>query len=138
MEESVQYPILGPDAREQWASSTPAGFGYLRLGPEHRAFALSMFHQHHCLRLMRKAFEDNVDASVPGHFNHCLLYLRSFILCSPDLTLEPHDTLHRTFEVERSGGSHVCNNWEQVYSAMELNWDNWVEARERLTSHAAT
>lgn len=138
MEESVHYPIVGPNAREQWASSDPVGFGYLRLGPEHRTFALSMFHQLYFLRIMRDALDKDFDGGVPEYYNHFLTYLRSIILCSPDLTLEPHDALNRSFDVERSGSIHVCNNWEQVYDALELNWDEWVIARDNLTSNTAT
>ncbi|KAF5348666.1 hypothetical protein D9758_006801 [Tetrapyrgos nigripes] len=71
MEESRHYPITGPDVLEEWASTAARGFGYLQLGEQKRLFALSMFHQFHCLRLMRYALEGRHDAGSRGHMQHC-------------------------------------------------------------------
>jgi hypothetical protein len=75
-EETRSYPIEGRDALEIWATSSSKGFGYVRLGPEKRAFAVAMFHQLHCVRLMRAALAGRYDASSHGHMDHCLNYIR--------------------------------------------------------------
>lgn len=76
MEEARAYPIHGRDALERWASSAAKGFGYVRLGPEKRAFAVSMFHQLHCMRLLRSALDGRYDSYTRGHTQHCLNYIR--------------------------------------------------------------
>ncbi|KAI0686661.1 hypothetical protein C8T65DRAFT_835453 [Cerioporus squamosus] len=138
VEDPAHYPIFGPDAREEWASSTPKGFGYMRLGPEHRPFSVSMFHEYHCLRVMRAGLAGNYRPQTITHIGHCLVYLRQMILCDPDLTLEPPDALARDLEVERAGAIHVCKDWRQVYDAMASNWENWVKVRPAPAAPNAT
>ncbi|KAJ7744017.1 hypothetical protein DFH07DRAFT_978688 [Mycena maculata] len=126
VEETRSYPIEGdPDAREIWATTNSKGFGYVRLGSEDRAFAVAMFHQLHCVRLLRAALAGRYDTTSRGHVHHCLNYIRQMILCSPNLTLEPPDVLSRDFEVDRIGATHVCSDWTAMYSAAEQNWDSW-------------
>ena len=158
VEETRSYPILGQDAFERWARSSPKGFGYVRLGPEHRAFAVSMFHQLHCLRLLRVALAGNYDSYTMGHAQHCLNYIRQYVhkiyrriswnnqllifrmvLCSPNLTLEPANILARDFEVDRVGATHVCLDWSVLYGDVENNWDSWQEIKKsNWTATAAT
>jgi hypothetical protein len=119
VEESVHYNIWGPNALEEWASSSPKGTGYLRLGPEHRAFALTMTHEQHCLRIIRAALEGKPEFRQrisPTVIQFCLNYLRQMVLCSPNFTLEP---------VGRNGATHVCRDWRKVYGALADNWDDW-------------
>ncbi|EJD48816.1 hypothetical protein AURDEDRAFT_136066 [Auricularia subglabra TFB-10046 SS5] len=122
VEETAHF-TLGLTGRAQWASDVPetAGYGYCRLGPEDRVFALTMFHELHCLRILSEAFEHD----KPDHVRHCLSYLRHGILCSADLTLEPGDALDRDFTHSRSGSTRLCRDWSVVYNAMERNWRNW-------------
>ena len=129
IEDTSHYPILGPDARAEWASGTPKGFGYIRLGPEHRSFSVSMFHEAHCLRVFRGGLAGNYQPQIVTHFGHCLVYIRQMILCFPDLTLEPHNGLDRDFKTEPSRSMHVCNDWRQVYDGMSSNWEDWVKVR---------
>ena len=129
MEESIHYSILDPDAREKWASSSPKGFAFARLGPENRVFGVSMFHQYHCLRRIRAGLAGDYSPATEAHITHCLSYLRQMILCSPDLTLEPPDALERDFDVKRMGAVHVCNDWRQVYNEMANNWESWLKVR---------
>ncbi|KAJ6484013.1 hypothetical protein C8R45DRAFT_1075312 [Mycena sanguinolenta] len=129
VEETRFYPIEGGDAKELWATSSPKGFGYVRLGEEERAFAVSMFHQLHCTRLMRATLAGSYDTAAQSHMQHCLNYIRQMILCSPDPTLEPANVLSRDFEVERVGATHICADWSAIYSAAATNWDLFVEGK---------
>ncbi|KAK0500810.1 hypothetical protein EDD18DRAFT_1145962 [Armillaria luteobubalina] len=124
MEESSHYGISGLDSREEWATTATYGFGYLRLGQEQRRFALSMWHQLHCLRLMRTALDGDYGQGVREHMQHCLAYFRQMILCNPDLTLEPADMLTRNYEIQRTGATHVCKDWSKVYDAMGRNYND--------------
>ncbi|KAJ7822604.1 hypothetical protein B0H13DRAFT_1659604, partial [Mycena leptocephala] len=130
VEESRHYSLTGSDALEEWASSSAVGFGFVRLGPEYRAFVLAMFHETHCLHALRFYIYDGADKLSP-HVQHCLNYLRSFILCAPNLTLEPPDVLTRNFETNRVGATHVCPNWELLYGEMAENWHEWESVRDR-------
>ncbi|KAI0315345.1 hypothetical protein OF83DRAFT_362902 [Amylostereum chailletii] len=138
VEEPVHLPILGPDARQEWASTSPKGISYIRIGPEHRAFAVTMLHELHCLRLMRAGLAGDYRPASQEHFAHCLNYIRQMILCSPDLTLEPANVLERDFDAERSGGTHVCRDWRQVYDLMDDNWTKWVDLRTAFTNASGT
>ncbi|KAJ7589608.1 hypothetical protein C8J56DRAFT_1004308 [Mycena floridula] len=131
VEESRHYSIHGPDALEEWASNSAVGFGYARLGPEHRAFAIAMFHEMHCLHVLRFNLAKKTDHKLSLHVHHCLNYLRQFILCSPNLTLEPPDVLTRDFEKERVGATHVCPNWAVMYDEMAQNWRRWELVRNQ-------
>ncbi|KAL1940039.1 hypothetical protein VTO73DRAFT_9374 [Trametes versicolor] len=139
VENSAHYPIIGLDAREEWAANTPKGFGFMRLGPEGRAFAISMYHQLHCLRLMRYALASGDRSDLKfTHFGHCLIYLRQLILCNPDLTLEPYDVLEGDYDVKQDGSTHVCQDWRQVYDAMASNWDSWSHSHPTAVSSNVT
>lgn len=139
IENSAHYPIIGLDAREEWAANTPKGFGFMRLGPEGRAFAISMYHQLHCLRLMRFALAAGDHSELKfTHFGHCLIYLRQLILCNPDLTLEPYDVLDGDYDVKQDISTHVCQDWRQVYDAMASNRDSWSQSHPPAVSSNVT
>ncbi|KAI0942531.1 hypothetical protein AcW1_003135 [Taiwanofungus camphoratus] len=123
VEESIHYPLLGIDSDDEWESASSAGYGYVRLGPEDRLFAVTMYHELHCLRMLNLAFSKT--ASTSAHIRHCLDYLRQGILCSPDLTLEPGHFEEKDFEVERMGSTHTCKDWSAVYPIMDENYYRW-------------
>ncbi|KAI0359763.1 hypothetical protein OH77DRAFT_1501557 [Trametes cingulata] len=130
MEESVHYAPLGNQSEDAWASTTTTGGGYVRLGPTDRMFAVSMFHEMHCLRTINRAFSKTTGATPP-HLQHCLNYIRQNILCSPDLTLEPGNFEERDFEVERIGGTHTCKDWGPIYEYMDANYYSFMERTGR-------
>ncbi|KIJ44343.1 hypothetical protein M422DRAFT_228437 [Sphaerobolus stellatus SS14] len=130
VEESVHYRPLGRDSDAQWASISPGESGYLRLGPENRLFAVSMFHQLHCLRMINLGFSKAKIAS-PGHLQHCLNYLRQAALCSADITLEPGQFEEKDFTIERVGATHECRDWEIPYNMMDENFEIWKKIKEK-------
>lgn len=125
-EETIHYAISSPEAMEEWATTQVDGGGYLRLGPPRRGFAVSMFHELHCMRLMRYALNGQYSVYARGHMQHCLNYLRQEILCASDVTLEPADILDRDHTMERFGSVHVCKDWEALYEDAEANWKGWL------------
>ncbi|EMD34967.1 hypothetical protein CERSUDRAFT_139739 [Gelatoporia subvermispora B] len=126
VEESTHYPLLGLASDSEWFSLTPqeTGYGYARLGPDHRMFVVTMFHELHCLRILNLAF-GKVTGATTEHIRHCLSYIRQGVLCSPDLTLEPGNFEERDFKTERIGATHTCRDWEAAYSVMYHNHDQW-------------
>ncbi|KAF9045155.1 hypothetical protein BJ165DRAFT_1475704 [Panaeolus papilionaceus] len=132
-EESVHYPLLGAASDPEWFAmgDVDAGSGYLRLGPDDRLFAVSMYHQLHCVRMLNLAFAKSRIAT-PGHIQHCLNYLRQGALCNADLSLEPGNFENRNFEEQRVGATHTCRDWSVTYPIMEGNFVWWQGRNLRL------
>ncbi|KIJ64929.1 hypothetical protein HYDPIDRAFT_65502, partial [Hydnomerulius pinastri MD-312] len=59
------------------------------------------------------------------HLHHCFNYLRQTFLCESADTLELGDFMQRDFENERVGDTLVCHDWEQVYTALDENHQEW-------------
>lgn len=109
----------------------PKGYGRARLGPEHRIFLVSMFHQLHCLRSMEGTLgrkERSKDDAE--HYGHCLNYLRQTLLCDANTSLEDGDSLAATGRVH---DTMVCDDWEKVYEMMDQNAEIYEMWRNHLT-----
>ncbi|PCH33000.1 hypothetical protein WOLCODRAFT_61848 [Wolfiporia cocos MD-104 SS10] len=102
------YSQTGFNAWLEWHAIDhfPKAHGFVALGANGRQFGISMFHQLHCLEMIRESMINGPD----GHAAHCLNFLRQAILCNSDITLE-------------SGGesTHVCRDWTQVYAFVTRN-----------------
>ncbi|KAK7042607.1 hydrolase-4 domain-containing protein [Favolaschia claudopus] len=124
VQETRHYPVTGDEATMEWASYTPPGSGYLRLGPERRDFALAMTHEDHCLRIIRAVLA-NPSLFQAVAMPYCFNYIRQMILCSPNLTLESPRVLSPTYNITtaRHGAVHVCKDWRKVYEALTANWE---------------
>jgi len=123
-EESVHFLPLGRASDEAWSVIAGGDSGFLRIGPNHRIFHLSMFHQLHCLKVINLGFSKGPIAT-PEHLHHCLNYLRQGALCMADLSLEPGDFEEKDFNAQRTGATHTCKDWGVVYSMMEKNFIEW-------------
>ncbi|KZV92306.1 hypothetical protein EXIGLDRAFT_675323, partial [Exidia glandulosa HHB12029] len=131
VEDSTHLQILDDAATHDWSRGFPSSGGYVYLGPHRRKFALSMFHSMHCLGQLQSVLSGtgNPIERPSSHVQHCMNYLRLLIMCQPDLTLEPmsrhvHDERHVN-GVDGLGVTHTCRDWSQVYSSVELNWDDY-------------
>lgn len=136
MDESSEfYPLNGTKA---WHSMTPYR-GWVRLGPRGRSFAVSMYHQLHCLDGIRSALVTVHEASnkaspevvsIFGHVDHCFNFLRQNLLCSADTTLE-HETTRSwpdgTIEkgTTSDGVPNRCRDWSHVHRWVKDNNDQW-------------
>lgn len=84
-------------------------------------YALSVFHQIHCLSAVRKLLAmpspDNDDSLLERnhHIKHCLDYLRNQIMCSADTSLEHARVGGTDTEVDSWGVVHQCRDWTQVW-----------------------
>ena len=102
---------------EEWGTQFPAD-GFTDLGPSQRPFIIAMFHQMHCLDVIRVGFVTNRTGSA-HHITHCLRYLRQTILCKADTTLE--ETHFKYTGNEWRAGSngvgmiHRCRDWTAVF-----------------------
>ncbi|KAN0103691.1 protein of unknown function (DUF3328) domain containing protein [Russula decolorans] len=132
VEESVHYVAGGSGSgagKDEWEYQRGFGFdGAARLGADNRTFAVSLYHQEHCLLYFHAQLTDRIeDDSSTGrfaHHQHCLNYLRQQVLCHPDLTLEPGDFATRDFEVDWVGQRHVCRDFD---TAWDYNTERWLE-----------
>lgn len=127
VEESVHFVPGGPRAKDEWRYQR--GFGYdgaARLGADNRTFAVSLYHQEHCLLYLHEQLTDRAgDDDRFAHHQHCLNYLRQQALCHPDLTLEPGDFATRDFGVDRGGEWHVCRDFETAWDDNTRSWLEW-------------
>ncbi|KAF9527832.1 hypothetical protein CPB83DRAFT_855692 [Crepidotus variabilis] len=124
----------GIHAVDEWETLTPSGHGWVVLGAERRAYAVSMYHQLHCLDGMRYDLTQSKIGKQPtkqilGHANHCYNYLRQELLCHSDLTLERAGA-----NVTGSKVSHVCRDWVQIRDYMEKNHRENVDYLSSLQS----
>ncbi|PCH37446.1 hypothetical protein WOLCODRAFT_84396, partial [Wolfiporia cocos MD-104 SS10] len=136
LEDTHHYGIDTPDADAEWHSLVVVGdFGFVRLGPQKRFFGLSMFHQLHCLDVLRTglAGKGHVASGATrsddkNHQQHCLNYLRQAILCSADATLEPEVGEGSRNVGKGLGVTHVCRDWRKLYDYAAENsveWHQW-------------
>ncbi|KAJ7196463.1 hypothetical protein GGX14DRAFT_375972, partial [Mycena pura] len=118
-ENSESYSLSGFDAYVDWRSLDvfPRGNGFVHLGPD----GVAMFHQMHCLQIIRSAI---VQGGAGEHAEHCLNLLRQVVLCASDTTLDALDAENAT---DGLGSVHVCRDWQKVYDFMEENQSNWPE-----------
>ncbi|KAI0331099.1 hypothetical protein GY45DRAFT_662877 [Cubamyces sp. BRFM 1775] len=128
--ESTRYGLEDDD---DWASTIPPGHGFVRLD-DGEFYAVSMYHQMHCLNSFRKIFNGHRNASRAKHDEahalHCLSYLRQMVLCGADITLEPASAAQNvdgrtTQAVYGAGVTHQCYDWVQVRDFMEANYEAW-------------
>jgi len=126
VEDSVHYDLTNPAKEDEWIYHEPfSSEGVIRLGPQHRPLYLSLLHQVHCVRDYNDALTGHLQHTNMGHSTHCLNYLREWILCNADLTLEDGDLSERDFDTQRQGGNYVCRDWKALWGFMEGNWEEW-------------
>lgn len=132
VEESVHFSLANPEAASEYLWTAPYGDNHIRLGPDMRTFAVAMFHQLHCLRGTRAALMQGWGKMRPGareHLHHCFNYIRQWVLCDADLTLEPGDFTQRNFTTDRFGATHTCTDWQPVYDMVNDRWFKWADYR---------
>ena len=126
-ENTIHYQIYTEDAAREWSSIFPQGGGFLRLGPHDRLFGIALFHQMHCLRILRRSLESGDYSRLhpvkQGHIHHCFTYLRQWTLCSADVTLEPAYRAEKEgmwmWAADGVGSVHRCRDWTAVRRYLE-------------------
>lgn len=100
---------------DDWGTLFPSD-GFVAIGPNNRTFLVSLYHQFHCLDIIRVGYVVN-RTHAAEHIQHCLRYLRQALLCHADTTLEvdipqisPDDgKLYHT--ANGVGSVHRCRDW---------------------------
>jgi hypothetical protein len=133
--EVVDSERYGMHDDNDWASVTPLGHGFVKIGSGEDFYAISMYHQLHCLNGFRKMLSgEHRNASRiehdEQHVLHCLSYLRQMVLCSADITLEPAFSAEntdgrKTKAAYGTGVTHQCKDWEQIRAFSESNYETW-------------
>ena len=122
---SVRYSINDSVAHQVWIKSTDTqSGGMIRLGPDRRVFAISMYHQLHCLAGLSKALATlNRTEAFDGHFGHCLNYLRQSFQCAADATEEPAVKVS-TLKSQGCAPAFIrrCSNWGTLYDYISVNY----------------
>lgn len=120
--ETVRYAFNDTSSEGEWASLNTILQAPLRVDDEKHIATPSMFHELHCVYMMREALFQRVSLH---HAQHCANLLRRWSLCRADLTLEPGDFTDRDFDIDRAGAVHVCRDWTQVLKEAHANWEDW-------------
>jgi hypothetical protein len=125
--------VYGLYADADWRSLFPQGqSGFVALGGTRERFAIGMYHQLHCLEVLRTGYAAGKGAALeyPGngtiwdhHVNHCLNYLREVVLCNADTTLIPAIPEDGEFIATSMGVVHRCKDWTQLREIVERNMD---------------
>uniref|UniRef100_A0A0W0FDA5 Tat pathway signal sequence n=1 Tax=Moniliophthora roreri TaxID=221103 RepID=A0A0W0FDA5_MONRR len=105
--------------------------------PDHYVVALDVYHQLHCLNLIRKAFHSDYyhklhaghvvhpRLSEEEHITHCIEHLRQSIICASDVsTIVWHWNSEKNMTIGRSGVPHTCKNFDKI-----SEWANQPENR---------
>lgn len=124
LEDTVNYQLRSTEADAQWAALTPHE-GVVHIGSERRPFMPSVFHQLHCLNIIRLAYVNNTGGELDLVGRHCLNYLRQMLLCRTDLNLEPvvdPGTLHMV----RYRREQTCRDWRVVYHELKGDREAYV------------
>ncbi|KAH9834558.1 uncharacterized protein C8Q71DRAFT_147219 [Rhodofomes roseus] len=133
LQESVHFTLNGSDpvVTAEWESiaAHPDGFGRTRLGPDHRLFVMTFYHQLHCIWKFQQALVDRNDPTASEHHvQHCLNYLRQTFMCEAADSVEEGDFMTRDFEQDRIGDTLVCRDWGKVYDVLDeayAGWEQW-------------
>ncbi|KAI0142015.1 hypothetical protein BJ166DRAFT_91948 [Pestalotiopsis sp. NC0098] len=148
--EHADYMSLGHEHDMLWMDLLTPNGGFIKRPDKHnveRKYGISMFHQLHCLGMMREAVQDLTErlaaaegssgpgagaqsrrdvggshglhepAAEPDHWLHCFDYLRQTILCNADATLEPPSITFQGNGVIDGMIQRECRDWEALYSA---------------------
>ncbi|KAF5341925.1 hypothetical protein D9611_001096 [Ephemerocybe angulata] len=139
----------GLDKQAEWESITPTPVGgWIKLPVPHRsestdntnmAFSVAMYHQIHCLDLIRYDLLQSRNATGAfklhsGHADHCYNYVRKGLLCGSDTTLEPWiaeaiacDANTANIPTEAPRVAHVCKDWTQIRRFVGPNYHDNVD-----------
>ncbi|KAE9400824.1 hypothetical protein BT96DRAFT_636940 [Gymnopus androsaceus JB14] len=132
VEESVHYSMVDSDAKMEWAYHHAFSHGsVIRVGPRNRTMYIALFHQSHCISQLSSLLAGE-GRSDWAHTHHCMNYLREWILCQADQTLELGDFMQRNYTVNREGGTYMCRNWENVFDYTTRDWLKWYKHGKEL------
>ena len=120
---------------DDWNTIFPNGYstGFVRLGKGAKFYEPSIYHQMHCLNILRQSIvhHDWSNATnqerVLWHVHHCLNMIRQAILCNADSTLEPSFFYRLNKGKNESAASgldvlHTCRDWTQIRAYAESNF----------------
>ncbi|KAK1139856.1 hypothetical protein N8T08_011101 [Aspergillus melleus] len=120
---NIDPMIIAPTL--EWAESMnlPASWVF-PWDPNRRIYFVKVFHQLHCLKVMRRSFHDlRTDGESPipvGHVEHCLDSLRQDLMCAADDTPMPSlELLNGSGE----GQMMQCKDFDKIVA--------WTQAPER-------
>ncbi|TFY63039.1 hypothetical protein EVG20_g6487 [Dentipellis fragilis] len=136
LEDSARFSTA-PSATRAWSISLARQWGYMRLGAHRRIFALSMFHEYHCIYLFARSLATRSGAD--GHIHHCMNYVRQHLLCEADRTLEEPgwedvgSGWYMGGKTRVAGRERQCKDWSALWEIEKDNnreWEVYKKAHE--------
>lgn len=106
--------------------------------------SLDVFHQLHCVDLLRKSihreyydkhegsFAGAPEAVVQGHLQHCVETLRQTLMCHGDISLLTYNWVEgREMPYPNFNTIHTCKKWDtltqwNMHRDVTVEWDNGV------------
>ncbi|KAI0150788.1 hypothetical protein GGR57DRAFT_514058 [Xylariaceae sp. FL1272] len=126
--EEAAYSAPPNISNAAWESLIPVGRGFIELEDGNlghkRRYCVSVFHQLHCLDMLRRgyysaagyssngAIERHSHAGQPAHMQHCFDYIRQALMCAADATLEERE--ESISGVKGWGTTHKCRDFEAL------------------------
>ncbi|KAJ4289075.1 hypothetical protein N0V90_011417 [Kalmusia sp. IMI 367209] len=120
---------------EKWSTMMPVGAGW-GAATDSTFFTTSMTHQLHCVFMMARIYagltanmSDTLPSDYHSHYLHCVDYLRQGVMCSADLTMEPHEQTDADDNGPLDGswnGHHVCKDYGHVIPYLEEQIDEGI------------
>ncbi|KAJ8062727.1 hypothetical protein OCU04_007991 [Sclerotinia nivalis] len=152
-EDEIYAAASSPDTNAAWDNLMPPGRGFVLVenpekyglrpglpsinGPDR--YSVSVFHQLHCLGMIRESYnsallgvrphiqgdenlsDESAQESNKEHIGHCFDYIRQALMCSADMTIEWAMEMpdgKAPFTVDGWGITHTCRNWDDVLKWM--------------------
>ncbi|XXH05723.1 hypothetical protein Hte_012159 [Hypoxylon texense] len=112
--------------------------------PDVEVFGVSMYHQLHCLMIIRDVFWANVNAKAVEevevkHVNHCFDYIRQGIMCAGDMSIEGAAKMaegeSHVDRVNGYGGRHECKNYQSSRDWMDKHVPGKLKPSHSGTGH---
>ncbi|KAJ8093826.1 hypothetical protein PM082_009689 [Marasmius tenuissimus] len=89
-------------------------------GPDEYVLTLDVFHQVHCLDMLRKAVHSEYYPLLESsHVEHCIEHLRQAILCSADVSPIVYRWNSETNSTDinnRKAAPHMCRSFDGIYN----------------------
>ncbi|CAD6446913.1 3ae1a250-aadf-473e-9b7e-67ae259eaffa [Sclerotinia trifoliorum] len=152
-EDEIYAAASSPDTDAAWDNLMPPGRGFVLVenpekyglrpglpsvnGPDQ--YSVSVFHQLHCLGMIRESYNSALPGVWPHiqgdknlsdksaqesnreYIGHCFDYIRQSLMCSADMTIEWAMEMpdgKPPFTIDGWGITHNCRNWDDVLKWM--------------------
>jgi len=113
-EDTVRYGLDDPYNAKDWKNLVPHDREFV-LDGQGRRRRVTMFHQLHCLEVLRAEVANPTPRIFSDEAQHCMNYMRQMALCHSRLHLESVRGQVGPKITDLTLSTYVCNDWRQLY-----------------------